>query len=250
MKKVLDHLDEITVFDRPVPQGVGMTRPRRIALLMSQDAGFHRQVLLGIHAYLGHKKRWFFHIAPPTPTVLRPLTEWSPHGIIAHLDDAKVALAVLKLGKPIVDTANMLDGLGVPVVDVDHVAVGHLAAEYLLTRGYRHFGYFGSGWASYSRVRLASFRKTVEPAGFEVHACHVEYRPHLSERASWRSVNAQVRQWLRQMAKPVAILVDHDVAAHALADMCQILGLSVPGDVATGLAPGEYRHQIQLCRRQ
>ncbi len=224
---------QVTVVpDNSILQGVGRAGPRRIALLMSQDAGFHRQVLLGIRAYLGHTKRWLFHNAPPTPAVLRPLAEWSPHGIIAHFDDAKVARAVLKLGKPAVDTANMLDGLGVPTVDVDPVAVGRLAAEYFLTRGHRHFGYFGSGWAHYSRVRLASFREAVEQAGFEVHACYVEYRPHLSERASWKNVNAQVRQWLRQLAKPMAVLADHDVAAHALADMCQILGLSVPGDVA------------------
>jgi LacI family transcriptional regulator len=232
MEKVLDYLDEITAPGRSLVQGVGMTGPRRIALLMSQDAGFHRQVLLGIRAYLGHAKRWLFHNAPPTPAVIRPLAEWGPHGIIAHLDDVKVARAVLKLGKPVVDTANMLDGLGVPAVDVDPVAVGQLAAEYFLTRGHRHFGYFGSGWARYSQVRLTSFREAVEEAGFEVHACHVEYRPHLSERASWKSVNVQVRRWLRRLAKPVAVLADHDVAAHALADMCQILGLSVPNDVA------------------
>ena len=230
--EVPDRLAEITVPDRSVAQGVGMAGPRRIALLMSQDAGFHRQVLLGIRAYAGQTKRWLFHNAPPTPAVLRPLAEWNPHGIIAHLDDAKVARAVLKLGKPVVDTANMLDGLGVPAVDVDPVAVGQLAAEYFLSRGHRHFGYFGSGWARYSQLRLASFREAVERAGFEVHACHVEYRPHLPERASWKSVNAQVRQWLSELAKPVAVLADHDVAAHALADMCQILGLSVPGDVA------------------
>ena len=79
---------------------------------MSQDAGFHRQVLLGIRAYAGHAKRWLFHNAPPTHATLRPLAEWNPHGIIAHLDDAKVARAILKLGKPVVDTACMLTGLG------------------------------------------------------------------------------------------------------------------------------------------
>jgi LacI family transcriptional regulator len=211
---------------------VGMGGPRRIALLMSQDAGFHRQVLLGIRAYAGHAKRWLFHNAPPSMATLRPLAEWNPHGIIAHLDDVKVARAILKLARPVVDTACMLPGLGIPTVDVDHAVVARLAAEHFLARGYRHFGYFGSRLAHYSQVRLAGFRAAVEQAGFEVQACHVEYLPRLSERASWKSVNAQVRQWLRGLAKPVAVLADHDVAAHDLADMCQLLGLRVPDEVA------------------
>jgi len=209
-----------------------MTQLRRIALLMSQDAGFHRHVLLGIHSYAGRMKRWLFHNASPTPSVLRPLAEWNPHGIIAHLDDAKVAQAVLKLGKPVVDTACVLKNLGIPAVDVDHVAVGQLAAEYFLNRGYRHFGYFGSRQAYHAQLRLNSFREAVAKAGFEVGSCHVEYLPRLPDQTSWKGINAQVRQWLKELAKPVAVLADHDVAAHSLADMCQITGLRVPDEVA------------------
>ncbi len=217
---------------RPLFQGAGMGEPRRIALLMSQDAGFHRQVLLGIRSYAGHAKRWLFHNAPPTPAVLRPLAEWNPHGIIAHLDDLKFARRVLKLGKPVVDTGCVVSGLGIPVVDVDHKAVARLAAEYFLSRGFQHFGYFGSRSAHYSQQRLTSFREVVAGQGFDVHACHVEYLPRLPDQTSWKKVNVQVRQWLRKLAKPVAVLADHDVAAHDLANMCQLLQLRVPDDVA------------------
>jgi LacI family transcriptional regulator len=201
-------------------------------MLMGQDAEFHRQVLLGVRDYAGHAKQWLFHNAPPIQAVLRPLAQWNPHGIIAHLDDAKVARAILKLGKPVVDTACMIKGLKVPTVDVDHVAVAQLAADYLLARGYRHFGFFGSDLVLYPQLREASFRRTVEQAGFKVRACHIEYRPHLPHRTNWKSVYSQVQKWLKELGKPVAILADHDVAAHDLADMCLVLGLRVPDDVA------------------
>jgi LacI family transcriptional regulator len=209
-----------------------MVEPRRIALLMSQDAGFHREVLLGIRAYAGHDKRWLFHNAPPIQNVLPALREWNPHGIIAHLDDAKVARAVLKLRKPVVDTGCVLAGLDVPTVDVDHTAVARLAADYFIARGYRHFGYFGSRGAHYSQMRLASFCEAIGKAGFEVQACHVEYLPRLPDQTSWKGVNVQVRHWLRKLPKPVAVLADHDVAARDLANMCQLIGLRVPNDVA------------------
>ncbi len=199
---------------------------------MGQDAGFHRQVLLGIRTYAGHARRWLFHNAPPTRAVLRPLIEWNPHGIIAHLDDEEVARKLVKLGKPIVDTGCVVKGLDIPVVDVDHAAVARLAADYLLSRGYRHFGYFGSRSACYSQLRFAAFREAITPRGLDVCACHVDYLPRLPERTSWKKVNVQVRRWLKKLPKPVAVLADHDVAAHDLANMCQLVDLRVPDDVA------------------
>jgi LacI family transcriptional regulator len=209
-----------------------MSRLRRIALLMGQDISFNRHVLLGVRAYAGQAKPWLFHNAPPTPAAIRPLTEWNPHGIIAHLAYPKVARSIIDLGKPLVDTACVLYGFNMPVVDVDHAAIGRIAGEYFLARGYRNFGYFGSGLARYARLRQSSLCKTVEEAGFEVNCCYIEYLPRLPARTSWKNVNAQVRRWLKKLAKPVAVLADHDVAAHDLADMCQILGLRVPDDVA------------------
>jgi LacI family transcriptional regulator len=199
---------------------------------MGQDSGFHRQVLLGIRSYASSKSSWQFHSAPPLKQILRPLCEWNPHGIIAHLGSRPFAAEILKLEKPLVDTACMWEGLSIPAVDVDHAAVGRLAAEYFLTRGYRRFGYFGSGSISYSRMRESSFRTAVEEAGFELSTCYVEYLPQLSLKVSWKSVNRQVRQWLKDLDKPVAILADHDVAAHDLADMCEILGVRVPEEIA------------------
>jgi LacI family transcriptional regulator len=199
---------------------------------MRQDAGFHRQVLMGIRAYATHRKQWLFHNAAPTAATLRPLKEWNPHGIIAHLDDATFAAELMKLGKPLVDTACVFDDLKIPTVDVDHVQVGKIAAEYFLSRGFRHFGYFGSGHASYARWRFGSFEQILTKSGCEVETCHVEYLPRLPDRTSWKNVKTQVRRWLKRLPKPVAILADHDVAAHDLAEMCQLLGLRVPDEVA------------------
>jgi len=209
-----------------------MSQIRRIALLMGQDAGFHRQVLQGIRAYAVDKKSWLFHDAPLERSTLRPLREWNPHGIIAHVADRKIARELLRLRRPLVDTACAIPGLKAPTVDVDHVALGRLAAQHFLERGYRHFGFFGSGTIYYAQVRESSFRQAVGQAGLEVSACHMEYMPRLPAQVSWRSVNRQVRQWLKQLPKPVAVLADHDAAAHDLADMCQQLGLRVPDDVA------------------
>ena len=209
-----------------------MRSPLRIALLMGQDSSFCRDVLQGIRCYAINRKRWIFRNGPPHRDILGPLREWKPHGIIAHLFDAEVARAVMRMRRPVVDVACTLPKLKAPVVDVDHTAIGCIAAEHLLERGFLHFGFFGSGRAKYAKMREASFRKTLAAAGHEVSACYAEYMPQLSAAASWRNIDKKVERWLKGLPKPVAILAANDIPARDLADVCQRLDLRLPDDVA------------------
>jgi LacI family transcriptional regulator len=205
---------------------------RRIALLLGQEASFYRDVIRGIRTYAINKKEWVLHNGPPELRLIRPLRQWKPDGIIAHLSTAELARSVLKLRKPVVDTACMLRDLEAPTVDVDHAAVGRLAAEYFLERGFHHFGFFGSNWARYSTLREESFRRRLAEAGRTLSSCYADYFAYLSAPSGWRAVDRRVEQWLRRLPKPVAIFSSNDPPARDLADACLRLGLSVPEEVA------------------
>jgi LacI family transcriptional regulator len=223
-----------------------MQQVRRIALLMSRDAGFYRQVLIGIQAYAMETRAWSIRSALPERSSLRPLRDWNPHGIIADMVDETFARSLLKMGKPVVDITCALSELKVPIVDVDHHAVGSLAAEYFLGLGYRSFGFFGSDCVWYARLREAGFQERLQKAGVTLSSCHLDYLPRLSPRVSWTRVNRQTRQWLKRLARPVAVLASNDVPAHDLADACQQLGLHVPDDVAI-LGVGNDELECQLA---
>jgi LacI family transcriptional regulator len=205
---------------------------RRIALLMSLDLSFCREVLAGVQAFATQNEHWIFHHAPPDPAVLRPLRQWNPHGIIAHVMMPEFARRAVRLGKPMVDTAYTLSNLPVPTVDVDHFAVGRLAAEHFLQRGFVHFGFFGSGRATYAREREIGFRQRLAEASHAVSTCRAEYFPRLPLGASWTKMDQRVRRWLEELPKPVAIFAINDVPARDLADMCHRLGFRVPDEVA------------------
>jgi LacI family transcriptional regulator len=209
-----------------------MSAIRRIALLMGQDIGYTREVLRGVQAYGHHRPGWIFRDGPSDPRILRPLREWKPHGIIAHLFDKKLANALVKLGVPLVNTTNTLKELDLPLVEVDHAKVGQLAAAYFLDRGFRHFGYFGSSWTGFSKDREAAFREHVEQRGFVVRSCYAEYLPRPPLAESWKGVDVRIRAWLKALPKPVAILSSNDVPARELAEMCRQLELHVPEQVA------------------
>jgi LacI family transcriptional regulator len=209
-----------------------MSSERRIAVLVNLDANFCRDVVSGIQAYAMEHASWIFHREPPAPKVLTPLRQWKPHGIIAQLATPEFARRVLELRKPVVDLAYTLPKLDVPVVDADHVAVGRMGAEHFLDRGFTQFGFFGSGRAPYSRQREAGFRQRLAEAGFRLSTCHADYLPRLPLGSSWTKVERQVRQWLRRLPKPVAVLACNDLPAHDLSVVCRRLGLRVPDDVA------------------
>ncbi len=209
-----------------------MAETRRIALLMGQDVGFCRDLIRGIRAYAIDKTDWVFQNGPPESSVVQAFRQWKPHGIIAQLLTQQLAGEVLKLRKPVVDTSCSVPRLRVPLVDVDHEAVGRLAAEHFLERGYRHFGFFGSDWAHYSKLREASFRLRLAEAGYTLSACYVEYLLRLPALMEWKRAAGRVRRWLEGLPKPVAILAANDIPARELADACRRLALRVPDDVA------------------
>jgi LacI family transcriptional regulator len=199
---------------------------------MGQDIGYTRDVLRGVQAYAQIRPGWIFRDGPSDPRILKPLREWKPHGIIAHLFNPTLAGALIKMRIPLVNTTSTLRDLNVPLVEVDHAKVGRMAADYFLDRGFRHFGYFGSSWTGFSKGREAAFRERVEKRGFAVDSCHAEYLPRPPIADSWKGIDVKVRAWLKGLPKPVAILSSNDIPARELAEICRQLNLHVPEQVA------------------
>ena len=224
-----------------------MPETKRIALLLPQDIGYSRAVLRGIQEYAVARPHWIFRDAPPTREILEPLQEWKPHGIIALLFDQQVADSLATMKKPIVNTTSTLDLPKIPLVENDHEAIGRLAAEYFLQRGFRNFGFFGSGWMGSSRLREAAFREVVEAAGHNVSSCYAEYLPRPPIAESWVHVDRQIDSWLGELPKPVAIFAKNDVPARDLADRCRQLGLVVPHEVAL-MGVDNDDLECHLCR--
>ncbi len=205
---------------------------RRIALLLGQDLSFCRNMIRGIRAYALMKKDWTFRNAPCDMQAIPLLRDWKPDGIIANLFDHKVAQAVIQLRIPMVDTAFTLEGLNLPVVDVDHAAVGRLAAEHFLGLGYTNFGFLGSGTALYSNMREASYSELLAGFGHDVSKCYVEYLHQVPTTINWKGDEQQTRKWLESLPRPVAVFACNDVPARGLADTCRQMDLRVPEDVA------------------
>lgn len=202
---------------------------KRIALLMSKNIGYNRDLIEGIYAFSQKRKNWLFHDTAPRLESIEWLQEWQPDGIIVHLYDARIARALDALKVPIVNTTDSLAELNYPLADVNQMKVGEMAAEYLSSLGLRNFGYLGSDSMQYSRQRFSAFNHSL---GNDVQRCAVEYIPRIADARGIKKMHQKISKWLVKLPKPVGIFCSNDVPARDLADICLELGFSVPEDVA------------------
>ena len=204
----------------------------RIGLIFDYSQGYCRGVLRGVRAYGEARPHWFFTNVPPDARAVEGLRALGPAGVIAQVFSEDLADALLALGGPLVNVSAVLADLPVPRVGIDNPAVGRLAAEHLLGRGLRHFGFLGHAGHAYSKERENGFRQRVEAAGFSL-ACHQGRAPlPWDSRDQLLPLDRAVGQWLILLPKPVGVLAPNDMWAYQLLEVCRQEGLRVPDDLA------------------
>ena len=118
---------------------------------------------------------------------------------------------------------------GTPAVGLDERAIGRMAAEHLIHRGYGSLAFFGCASLSWSALRGEGFRQTAEALGARV----VEYTfppatlpVYLSGRFAQRRYG--LYQALRALQKPCGIFAAHDVLACYTIAAARAIGIPVP----------------------
>lgn len=150
------------------------------------------------------------------------------------------------LGKPAVAINQSFPHAVLPMVSSDELEVGRMAAEFLLRRGYRHFGYAGRRGHPSSDQRWYGFSQRLAQAGASCELFSQEFR------FSGRQYNSQyvddARRWVSSLPNPVGIFCFVDVMAANLIDACLFEGLRVPEDAAI-LGVGNDTAGQELAKR-
>lgn len=208
-----------------------MAKTKKVALMFPVARMHEGQFVRGVIDYVSEHGTWTFHANPEMFAVsLKTLDGWPGHGVIAPLR-TKAQLRVAKaLEVPVVNMAGTLRHTGLPRVMVDQEAVGRLAAEHLLQRGFRKFAYFGQQNTWYSRQRQQGFIDRITRAGGK---CSVLEAPRsFGTGRPWHHWVELLQQWLETLEPPVGLMAVHDYRARMVLDACLRLRLRVPGDVA------------------
>ena len=208
-----------------------MSRVYRIGLVFGFGLGFYRDILRGIKIHAETRTNWLFTPISPEPRGMVGLRRLGLDGLIAHVSNASMARTLLRLELPVVNVSGVLPELPFARVMVDHEAVGRMAAEHLLDRGLRHFGFVGYHDHAFSVGRETGFRGEVEKAGFTVSIFHARVPWRRDPSGLWSSSRA-LPDWLAELPRPVGILASHDPQGVQLSEACRLAELRVPDDVA------------------
>ena len=211
---------------RPMKQ-----RAVRIGLVIGFGLDYYRDIVRGVRAYAASCPEWVLTPIAPEAAAVSGVGPGEHDGLIAQIIDREQAEVLLGCGRPVVNVSGVLPDLPVPRVGVDHVAVGRMAAEHLLSCGLRQFGYVGYPGLAFSVGREAGFRSAVEEAGFALEVYH--QRPAIGWETSglWRW-DEHLPRFLLGLKRPAGVFASHDLQGLEISEACRRAGLRVPDEVA------------------
>jgi LacI family transcriptional regulator len=159
---------------------------------------------------------------------------WKGDGIISHVGYWKELANFVRSARcPRVELTMVRKDLGLPYVDGDHRAIGRLAAQHFLERGYRRFAWFPFTNDPLNNERRAGFLETIARERFGL----VDLPPlhelrDFTWRENWAKNQERIARALEALPKPVGIFCYNDCAAANILNVCQKLGIAVPEQLA------------------
>jgi LacI family transcriptional regulator len=209
---------------------------RHVAVLIETTGAYGQGLLRGVARYNREKVAWSTYYQPrgihdPLPPWLK---KWRGDGILARVDTREVAEFIGKLGIPVVNLRAILPGLPFPYIGIDHTAVARLAAEHLMARGFRHFGFVGRQRGVHPGLDLRGdcFLELVKTAGTTSARFEVKESGVSGPTASWEQEQDKMARWIAGLPRPLGIMAANDEKGLQVLDACRRGNIKVPDEVA------------------
>jgi LacI family transcriptional regulator len=209
-----------------------MSEAKKVALLIETSNRYGRDLLYGVRDWMREEGKWAVRFTEQARGAAVPswLADWQGDGIIARVDSPKIAAALKRTRLPVVDVSAERDASEFPRVSIDNVAVARLAVEHLGRKGFANFAYCGDERFLWSRQRGAEFVRGLKAMG---QGCALFEPAAKARRAPGSDAeNRAIADWLAQLPKPVGVFACYDGRAQQVLEACQLLGVSVPDEVA------------------
>ncbi len=214
-----------------------MHKSPSVALFIETSNAYARGLLEGVLQYVRSHAPWSLYLpeqergAPPPEW----LAKWKGDGIIARIESQTIAKRLRRMKIPVVDVSAARHSPTVPYVETNDDAIGKLAADHFLERGFTEFAYCGDPGFAWSDLRQKSFEKYVcridetQPVR-KVHAYEAISR--WDSQYSWTAEKKRLAKWILSLPQPIGILACYDIKAQQLLEVCRELSIAVPEAVA------------------
>jgi LacI family transcriptional regulator len=211
---------------------------RHVGLMLDPLSGYGSKILDGISRYVQRKPHWRIAYFDRERKELADLVEtWQGDGIICTVVEPRLRDAAAGRTIPVINVAGLLDETEVTSVLSDDHAIGKMAAEHLLDRGFSNFAFVRKrDGTRYSEDRGLGFRQRIEEAGGKVSMIHLALN-HTDE---------ELISKLAGLPRPLAIFASLDRVAAMVLEACWKAGLKVPEEIAI-VGAGNHQQLCELC---
>jgi LacI family transcriptional regulator len=203
-----------------------------VVIMVETATIYGRRILHGITRYLRSHEPWSVFLEQHELGVEPPpwLGRWKGQGLITRVMTPEFAVWLRKSKLAVVDLNDRIGNAGLPRINSDDEAIGRLAAEHLLDRGFRSFGYCGFSNELWAERRRFGFMQRLTEAGFT----SAEFASPwvMSRTESWERQQEQINAWLTPLPRPLGLFACNDMRGQHVLDACTRLNWSVPEEAA------------------
>jgi LacI family transcriptional regulator len=204
-----------------------MNKLPKIILAIESYRAFDKELLKGVSQYAKQHGPWlFFHNTDDVSRSLSEIEKIKPDAVIVRVSKNIKLLEKIPADMPAVV-------LGTGTVHENRInitsnskRIGRMGAEYLLSLGFKDFGFCGTINASWSVEREAAFAETIRNAGFDVnfYSC--------IDKADFAGELSSMIEWIQSLPKPIGILTSNDDNGLSVLEACKAINIEVPQQIA------------------
>jgi LacI family transcriptional regulator len=209
----------------------------KVALLIETSRGYGRSMLRGIVRYASLYGPWQFYVTPGDfEQALPAMEQWGGTGIIARIETARVARAIIQTGLPTIALdisqnvpLDALAGARMSEIASDSFNAAVMAAEHLLEIGMRNFAFVGEPTRKWSHNREIGFIHRLEQAGYKP---TIYEPPKKKTELHWEREQQHLSEWISSLPKPIGVMACNDDRGLQVLEACRAASVIVPLEVA------------------
>ena len=202
---------------------------KRVVLLLETSRAFGRQLISGVVRYSRLNSPWLFYKEPiDLKSSIPNLTGWKPDGIIMR--DTLITKELLKLKIPTIFAPHGSEyPRNIPVIITDSSSIAKMASDHFIEKGFKNLAFCGYDSFEWSEQRKSYFNRFNNEAGFRTYnyVSSKRFRPN-----DWEKEQQHVCRWIKDLPKPIGIFACNDDRGLQILDVCKLINLKVPEDVA------------------
>lgn len=223
-------------------------RQKRIALIglpVFQSVNNLSSVAIARHAEETGRWRFVFS-AEASVAAFKFLRTLDCDGAIVRITSEAMKQEAKKIKFPIVNVSSWLPEPGVPTVRHDFRAIGKLAAEHLLEKGFRRFGCVIVPGGNFIQERFMAFQETLKERGLKAQLFHLRTQQPARPQAIPAEERRRFADWVLTLHAPAAVVLMDDWDAPALMTACREAGLEIPRDLVM-ITTGCHSEVLPQC---